>query len=831
MQKPWLTKILALLLATVAINSANAQQDFDESLFVANSGADSGRCGNPESPCRTIGYVIQHAVPGSRILVAAGQYEISDAGDLFFLVNGAANIRGGFDAMDGFRQTSDGVTTLVGVPHEYRTQLSGLGFHVVAEAKSVKDDILTGTAVPQKLLPSSQGNLSTAPCIGGQSSGLECLNAELLSRVANSSISAVPGAASDVWGFTDLNSNREYVIVGYNTGTAVIDVTDPESPAEVGFIAGQTTSWRDIAIYQFFNSVENRWNAFAYVISEATSEGLFVIDLSQLPQSVARRNFVSEYGAAHNVYLTNTDFSTGLGLSLAVPSLIVGGAALDGGRFRSYSLANPATPQLNAVGSGGGDLYMHDAVSAVITDSRKDQCQNETPDYCELLFDFNEGSIVIWDITNSATPFLLQEISYGGAQYTHSGWVSEDKRFLFVHDELDERNLGTNTTLRVFSLDTLNAVLFAGSWVSTNVTTDHNGFVRGNRYYMSNYKRGLTILDITDPANPTESGYLDTFTPPDNSGSVFQGAWGAYPFLPSGSIAISDISNGLHMIRDNSLAVAQGSLSFAQSSFAATEGSDVTVTVQRVGGSSGTVSVDYALVPGTADGADLAGMTGTLSWTNGDLTDKTITLSTLRDNEPNEALERMFIKLIAPTGGATLSPGSMASVYIGEDSTSSVEFDRNAFDVAELGFGKAIVIVQRRGSAIGAVSVDYRISNGDALGGIDYQGSASGTLNWVSGNADPKWIEFPIVDDGSGEADEFFELTLSNTSGATVGTTNSVRVTILDGSGIDQPPNPQPGGGQTVQSGGGGGTIGLFFLTLFGSLALSRRTTTRKGVA
>jgi hypothetical protein len=39
-------------------------------------------------------------------------------------------------------------------------------------------------------------------------------------------------------------------------------------------------------------------------------------------------------------------------------------------------------------GSGGND-YMHDAASMIITDSRKDtQCVNATS-YCELLFDFN----------------------------------------------------------------------------------------------------------------------------------------------------------------------------------------------------------------------------------------------------------------------------------------------------------------------------------------------------------------------------------------------------------------------------------------------------------
>ena len=157
------------------------------------------------------------------------------------------------------------------------------------------------------------GTAVAAPCIGGQSGGLDCLNAELLARVPNTSVSANPGSAADIWGFTDLNSGREYTIVGYNIGTAVFDVTDPESPVEVGFIFGQNSSWRDIKVYQFFNTLESRWNAYAYVVTESASDGLYVIDLTELPHRVSLSSaFNNVFQSAHNVYVTNIDFATGL---------------------------------------------------------------------------------------------------------------------------------------------------------------------------------------------------------------------------------------------------------------------------------------------------------------------------------------------------------------------------------------------------------------------------------------------------------------------------------------------------------------------------------------
>ena len=69
---------------------------------------------------------------------------------------------------------------------------------------------------------------------------------------------------------------------------------------------------------------------------------------------------------------------------------------------------------------------------------------------------------------------------------------------------------------------------------------------------MSNYTRGLTILSVSNPTVPQETRYFDTFT--TNDDTIFDGAWGVYPFLPSGSLIISDISGGLFIVRESSAA-------------------------------------------------------------------------------------------------------------------------------------------------------------------------------------------------------------------------------------------------------------------------------------
>jgi hypothetical protein len=97
--------------------------------------------------------------------------------------------------------------------------------------------------------------------------------------------------------------------------------------------------------------------------------------------------------------------------------------------------------------------------------------------------------------------------------------------------------------------------------------------------------------------------------------------------------------------------------------------------------------------------------------------------------------------------------------------------------------------------------VNYAITDGDAIAGGDYTGSAGGTVTWADGDADAKWIEYEINDDGTGEADEFIELTLNNASGAALGMNTSLRIDLLDGTGSNAAPNAVAGASQTVNIG------------------------------
>jgi len=775
-------------------NFAQAHRGVGEPLFVAANGVDTGRCVDEASPCRSLGYALSVAGKGAEIRIAEGTYEVDNPEDLFHVLSGMVEVSGGFERRGKRFFERRGISTLTGVPTEFRELLKGKGFNVVSDRKAVDGPKAAAAEKLVALHAQMKAGMPASPCSGGKAGELDCLAVDLLAHFSFADVSASPGSATDVWGFVDLNSQREYAIVGYDIGTAVVDVTDPENPLEVGFIDGQPAFWRDIKVYQFFDTNDDRWKAYAYVTTDGSTDGLFVIDLSGLPHAILKRNYASDFFAAHNVYATNTDYSTGVALTDEVPLLAISGSNISGGQYRGYTLENPAEPEFVA-GAGSAD-YMHDASSIIISDARKDsQCTNAGA-WCEVLLDFNEETIDVWDITNPSSPARLSQTPYANAAYVHSGWWSEDKQHIFVHDEQDEQEFSLNTTVRVFSIADLGSPVLVGEWTGTTRAIDHNGFVRGNRYYISNYARGLTILDITDPATPETVGSLDTYPFSDNT--AFVGAWGAYPFFFSGTVAVSDIDTGLYLARDRSIEVPQGRFSFDASSYAGDEGQSAQLTVRRTGGSNGNVSVGFEVVAATAGHDDHELQPGTLQWPAGDAGNRVINIPLVNDGNA-EGLEQLLVRLVNPTGGATLDQQNVTSVYVNDPgAVAEVGFFEDSVQTAERGFATAVLVLQRRGSATGEASIDFAVSGGSATAGTDFDGVTSGTVSWAAGDGNPKNLVFSIEDEGGDEDTETIEVSLSNAIGAGFSGPGAATVEIANGTGFNTAPNAIAGGGQTV---------------------------------
>ena len=204
-----------------------------------------------------------------------------------------------------------------------------------------------------------------------------------------------------------------------------------------------------------------------------------------------------------------------------------------------------------------------------------------------------------------------------------------------------------------------------------------------------------------------------------------------------------------------------------------TEGADsaISFTVTLDEAATDTVTVDYATSDGTATaGTDYTSTSGTLTFDAG-TTSKTISVP-IADDETDESDETFTVTLSNASGadlGTSTATGTITNRAVVVESTptlsiaggSGTEGDDDDIDFT----------VTLDEAASDTVTVDYATSDGTADSGDDYT-AKSGTLSFSAGTTS-KTISVSIKNDVENEADETFTVTLSNASGADLGTSTA----------------------------------------------------------
>lgn len=334
-------------------------------------------------------------------------------------------------------------------------------------------------------------------CSGDDDGGGGGLAIERLSRLALS------GTLTDVWGYVDDATGKEYAIVGFgrflpgndpNSGFHIVDVTDASNPVLVATV--NTAPGFDVKV----------WQNYVYAVDgsgSSTGDGA-IVDISSPSAPVV----VGTFPSSHNVFISSTGF-----MFQGIPG--------QPNRISNLNI-DPKNPV--QVWKGGNDS--HDA--AVIGNR---------------WYDFSSfGSTNIYDVTDPLAPRLLSSIDSPDIAFHHSGWPTEDGRFLFICDELaDLRNKPADFT--VWDVSDLSNPQKVGEFADQTATV-HNLYIIGDFAYVAYYNAGFRVFDVSNPAKPT---LVDEFDTSAESGSGFDGAFGVYPFAPSGNIYVSDERSGLHV--------------------------------------------------------------------------------------------------------------------------------------------------------------------------------------------------------------------------------------------------------------------------------------------
>ena len=317
---------------------------------------------------------------------------------------------------------------------------------------------------------------------------------------------------SDCWGWKS-PGGVEYAIMGINAGVAFVntqtrtvsDIVPGPAGGSCGF-----TQWRDIKTYA----------GYAYVTSECsgTNEGLMVIDMSFLPDSV---HFVGSFAVngvsavtSHNLSIDSIQgYLYAEGNSSAATSIYI------------HSLANPEAPSyVGAFGISNGihDIYAYDDTVYIAEGS--------------------SGRFAIWDLTNKGAPVLLARIAVPNPGYVHNIWPTADHQHCITTEETDFK------TVKVWDISDLEDVSLVGEYLAPNGMA-HNAQMKGDTIYLSHYESGVAVVDAGIASSPLELARYDSY--PEGEGPPsFNGTWGCYPYASNGLVYGTNFDGRLFILQE-----------------------------------------------------------------------------------------------------------------------------------------------------------------------------------------------------------------------------------------------------------------------------------------
>ncbi len=319
-----------------------------------------------------------------------------------------------------------------------------------------------------------------------------------------------PGeTCANICGYVDSLGN-EYALVGAQMGMSIVDVTIPNSPVEVLQIPGPDNLWKEIKVR----------GKYAYVTSEGGS-GLQIINLSSLPNTAGITSrfwapTIPGAGTLNTIHALHIDNNF---VYLYGSNLFNGGALV-------ADLTDPWNPVYAGNYQNSVSPYVHDGY-----------VRNDTL-YSGHIYD---GFFSVVDFTNKTTPVELANQSTPN-NFTHNTWLSQNSKVLFTTDEKDDSYLTAYDISNLGSISELDRIQ-SNPGSNSIVHNTHIINVAGNDFAVTSwYKDGFTITDVGRPINMVQVGNYDTFV---GSGGGFEGDWGVYPYLPSGTIVVSNIDEGL----------------------------------------------------------------------------------------------------------------------------------------------------------------------------------------------------------------------------------------------------------------------------------------------
>ncbi len=318
---------------------------------------------------------------------------------------------------------------------------------------------------------------------------------------------------NDIWGYRDTGTNEEFALVGNRNGVLVANVTNPTSSVfNELWVPGANSIWRDI----------KTWSHYAYAVHDvpagnSASNGLLIINLDSMTHKFVRLPVPMPGGVtdtlrrAHNLWIDEEGKLYAFGSNVGVGGAVIVDVATD-----------PWNPSVMGVYDS---YYLHDGYAR---------------------HDTLYGAALWEDIQVIGVALPSQPVTFGTFatpnSFAHNCWLSDDGNTLYTTDEV------ANGFVAAYDVNDLTNVgeRFRHRIQQGTGVIPHNAHVDGNHVVTSYYTFGCHVLDTEFPELPVLAAYFDTS--PQYSGTGYNGAWGAYPYLPSGRVLVNDIETGLWVL-------------------------------------------------------------------------------------------------------------------------------------------------------------------------------------------------------------------------------------------------------------------------------------------
>lgn len=323
---------------------------------------------------------------------------------------------------------------------------------------------------------------------------------------------------SEMWGYV-APDNKEYALLGGVSGYYFINVSNPSNPTLSAFVP-------DTKAPRAINRDLKTYSHYAYLAADNTVPSSFMIaDLQYLPDSV------------HIVYDSDTIFTNAHSMYIEKDRLYTCSTRNASGitnnflKMAVYSLANPERPQRIGVLNSPDFNHVHQVT--VINDTA----------YCSNGFD----GLFVYDYRNAANPIEIARLqAYQFSGYNHSTSFNNNHKKMVFTDEVPH-----NLPVKIYDISNLSNMTQL-STISSNTSkankVPHIPYWKDNHVYCSYYTDGLRIFNVSNPSNPVEVGYYDTYLVNDtNAEKSYAGNWGVYPYLPSGTVIAADMQTGLYV--------------------------------------------------------------------------------------------------------------------------------------------------------------------------------------------------------------------------------------------------------------------------------------------